>query len=29
MLGRKLNSYLIESVEDYLLANFLVETKVI
>ena len=27
MLGRKLNSYLIESVEDYLLANFLVETK--
>ena len=27
MLGRKLNSYLIESVEDYLLANFIVETK--
>ena len=24
MLGRKLNSYLIESVEDYLLANFMV-----
>ena len=27
MLGRKLNSYLIQSVEDYLLANFIVETK--
>ena len=27
MLGRKYNSSLIESVEDYLLANFIVETK--
>ena len=27
MLGRKYNSQLIQSVEDYLLANFIVETK--
>jgi len=27
MLGRKYNSHLIQSVEDYLLANFIVETK--
>ena len=27
MLGRKYNSHLIQSIEDYLLANFIVETK--